>query len=312
MERWLVFMLVLAFGLPDPLAAQTDSLRDVFPLATGNQWTYRYFTLMEMWPAGNPVETRTDSGSVTYTITGSVNSSDSTRWEFQVARDLTRHQILYPLFGDPHDTTYPIRDNSTFELIERHEGQHQLYRNEDAGSIHLDVFPFTRDFTDTTLIYRYRRVGVGDTVAFRSAPYPETRSVFTFQQGVGLFRFRYNSGTIDVFDTVHHYLLNSVIVSADGGSTAFQPNGFCLFQNYPNPFNPTTTIQYVIPVGTYGRTSLRVFDLLGREVVTLVNETKQPGEHTVHFNASALSSGVYFYWLEAGRYVDVKKLIVLQ
>jgi hypothetical protein len=308
MKRWFAFMIMCALGSSISLTAQTDSLVDVFPLAVGNQWVYRYFTLTEVWPAGDPVETRTDSGRVTYDVSGTVNSPDSTRWQFHVTRDLTRHQILY--FGIPRDTTYPIRDSSSFELIERHQGQHQLYRNEDAGAIHLDVFPFTRNFTDTTLVYRYRRVGVGDTVAFRSTYYPNARSVFTFRQDIGLVRFRYNSGTMDVYDTAHHYLLNSIITSTEGGSTAFRPDGFRLFQNYPNPFNPVTTLHFTID--NRQLTVLKVYDLLGREVTALVNEVKQPGAYTVQWDASAAPSGMYFCRLQAGGLVDVKKLILLR
>jgi hypothetical protein len=90
------------------------------------------------------------------------------------------------------------------------------------------------------------------------------------------------------------------------------PATFKLAQNYPNPFNPTTTIRYEIPGGTYGHTSLRVYDIMGREVATLVNETKEAGSYQVTFNASKLASGVYFYKLQAGNYTSVKKLLLLK
>jgi hypothetical protein len=85
---------------------------------------------------------------------------------------------------------------------------------------------------------------------------------------------------------------------------------FSLSQNYPNPFNPSTTIQYRTP--NKGHITLKVFDVLGREVATLVNEVKQPGAYTVQFDGSGLASGVYFYRLQAGSVVDVKKLIRLR
>jgi hypothetical protein len=75
------------------------------------------------------------------------------------------------------------------------------------------------------------------------------------------------------------------------------PTQFTLEQNYPNPFNPSTRIQFTIPVGTYGFTSLRVYDLLGREVATLVDGVLEPGFKTVQFDGSGLSSGMYFYRL---------------
>jgi hypothetical protein len=88
------------------------------------------------------------------------------------------------------------------------------------------------------------------------------------------------------------------------------PDGFALSQNYPNPFNPTTEIGFRI--GDYGLVTLKVLDVLGREVVTLVNEEKTAGAYTVRWDASGVASGVYFYRLEAGSFVESKKLVLLQ
>jgi hypothetical protein len=87
------------------------------------------------------------------------------------------------------------------------------------------------------------------------------------------------------------------------------PSRFDLFQNYPNPFNPTTVITYQIPVG--GAVSLKVFDLLGKEIATLVNEIKGPGIYNVEFNAAGLSSGIYFYQFRVGNFIQTKKMIKL-
>jgi hypothetical protein len=83
-----------------------------------------------------------------------------------------------------------------------------------------------------------------------------------------------------------------------------------LSQNYPNPFNPSTNIQFSIVRRQL--TIVKVFDVLGREVATLVNEVKEPGTYTVQFNASSLASGVYFYRLQAGDFVQTKKLVLLK
>jgi len=90
------------------------------------------------------------------------------------------------------------------------------------------------------------------------------------------------------------------------------PCSFSLAQNYPNPFNPTTSIQYAIPVGTYGRTSLRVYDVLGREVATLVNEVREPGSYKVSWDASNVASGVYYYRLTAGANTATRKLLLMR
>ena len=85
---------------------------------------------------------------------------------------------------------------------------------------------------------------------------------------------------------------------------------YALSQNYPNPFNPTTQIDYSIPVGEY--VSLKVFNILGAEVATLLSAHKEAGSHSVSFDAIGLPSGVYFYRLKAGSYVETKKLTLLK
>ena len=85
---------------------------------------------------------------------------------------------------------------------------------------------------------------------------------------------------------------------------------YALFDNYPNPFNPTTTIKYSLPEA--GLVSLKVYDILGKEVATLVNENKTAGSYSVEFDASKLSSGIYFYKLSSGQFTSVKKLILMK
>ncbi|MEW6507331.1 MAG: N-acetylmuramoyl-L-alanine amidase [Bacteroidota bacterium] len=88
------------------------------------------------------------------------------------------------------------------------------------------------------------------------------------------------------------------------------PKEYSLIQNYPNPFNPTTTISYSIPQPEF--VSLKVFDLLGREVATLVNEAKSPGNYKVKFDGSNLPSGVYLYRMQAGKFSESRKLMLLK
>ncbi len=102
---------------------------------------------------------------------------------------------------------------------------------------------------------------------------------------------------------------NPFIVMSSLDETSAQST-FSLSHNYPNPFNPTTTIKYHAPAG--GFVSLKVFDVLGREVVTLVNDQKEPGNHFVMFDAGKFTSGVYFYRLQAGGFVQTRKLLLLR
>jgi hypothetical protein len=88
------------------------------------------------------------------------------------------------------------------------------------------------------------------------------------------------------------------------------PKTFSLSQNYPNPFNPTTVISYQLPV--ISKVTLKLYDVLGREVAMLVNEEQSAGWKEVQWNASGVSSGIYFYRLQTGSFVDVKKMMVLK
>ena len=85
---------------------------------------------------------------------------------------------------------------------------------------------------------------------------------------------------------------------------------FELSQNYPNPFNPSTKISYTL--GFKSVTRLSVYDILGREVAVLVNEIQNEGSHEVTFTGNNLSSGIYFYKLEAGQYSQIKKMILIK
>jgi len=114
---------------------------------------------------------------------------------------------------------------------------------------------------------------------------------------------------LSVYDTIRVYGL-----TVDVNETPNTPATYSLSQNYPNPFNPSTVISYQLPVS--GVVSLKIYDILGREVSTLVNEEKPAGRYEVNFpatgGASSLASGVYFYQIKAGSFVQTKKMILLK
>ena len=114
-----------------------------------------------------------------------------------------------------------------------------------------------------------------------------------------------NDGTID--DSM--FVKNQATNVEDEGSL-LSPDSYNLAQNYPNPFNPVTTIKYSIPES--GNVSLKVYDILGNEVASLVNEEKGPGVYSVTFDASKLSSGVYLYKLQAGSFTESKKMLLMK
>jgi len=114
-------------------------------------------------------------------------------------------------------------------------------------------------------------------------------------------RYSYRLKQIDYNGNYKYFdLQNEVVVGV--------PAKFALMQNYPNPFNPVTRINYELPITNY--VSIKIFDISGKEVAQIVNEVKQAGYYSVSFNASALSSGTYFYKLTTDNFSDVKKMVV--
>jgi hypothetical protein len=122
-------------------------------------------------------------------------------------------------------------------------------------------------------------------------------------------RWWYRLRQMDLGNSVHY----SEPVPVDivtGVKEAPVPTAFVLHQNYPNPCNPSTTIKYELPRASY--VTLTVYDVLGREVATLVNGIEEPGYKSVQWDASGVASGIYFYRLQAGDFVATKKLLLIR
>ena len=222
-------------------------------------------------------------------------------------------------FGRIDDST-PSRD-TTFMV--RNVGF-----SEDSLYVNLDYVNVTPD-SAIAVSPKAFALARGDSAGVTFTVRPPLLALGYYNAAV-LITSRFGSGQTEFSKLMLFQKVSPVdVAEADG-----LPTEFALEQNYPNPFNPSTTIQFAIPVGTYGRTSLRVYDVLGREVATLVNEVKQPGTYTVQFDArlrsknsggqvSGLTSGVYFYRLQArlspkdvggraGSFVQTRKLLLLR
>lgn len=138
----------------------------------------------------------------------------------------------------------------------------------------------------------------------------ETEAAFTFD-------VKYNIGNAEA-DTIEFIITNnkSVFLTKQFILQYTLPTEFKLEQNYPNPFNPTTKIRFSIPnVGmglALSTITLKVYDILGNEIATLINEQKAPGYYEMDFNASNYASGVYIYRLQSGNFISIKKMMVLK
>lgn len=126
------------------------------------------------------------------------------------------------------------------------------------------------------------------------------------------------AGTVqlDIFDLnsdEHLFLdVNFYAGMVDISKDIIKPNQFLLFPAYPNPFNPVTTIRFNIPVKTQHATTLKLFDVNGRPIKSLVNRVLQAGQHEIEWSASGIPSGVYFAELVSGNYRQVQKLVLMK
>jgi len=123
-----------------------------------------------------------------------------------------------------------------------------------------------------------------------------------------IFADEYKGWAVGNYGIILHTISGGITTINDSSTSI--PKHFLLNQNYPNPFNPTTTIKYQIPQA--GFVSLKVYDMLGKEVAILVNEEKPVGSYEVEFNGSRIPSGIYFYQLQSGSFVETKKLILVK
>jgi len=144
--------------------------------------------------------------------------------------------------------------------------------------------------------------GVSNTDGIASYPYP----LPDYPLGVFAALDDDNAVAIVGWDKIFENIFPATGVE-DESST---PENIELFQNYPNPFNPSTSIQYEISSNQF--VSLKVYDVLGNEIVTLVNEEKPAGTYEVEFDATELTSGIYFYKLTAGPFIQTNKMVLLR
>jgi len=191
--------------------------------------------------------------------------------------------------------------------------------NANPYALHSMVY-FASYWVGDTLLYRMLSTNTIENLFTNDGTVPEPTTTFLSRSPVTI-----NAGDSTVVwlvyaigdkkDSIYKYIneaeakYQTLITSVDENETKI-PAGFSLSQNYPNPFNPTTCIKYALSNNEF--VTLKVFDPLGKEVATLVNEVKPAGYYQIEFNAAKLPSGIYFYKLQAGNFVETKKMILIK
>ena len=208
-----------------------------------------------------------------------------------------------------------------------------------ANSVSYDTVKIVGDAADDTNFNRYGMYqgSGGDSVTYLIPTLPNTEYRITAQVCYQTVKTELvdhirpiNNGDINRFVSMYDALpnipfimkqevLDIITTGVEDGNSSVKE--FSLEQNYPNPFNPSTTIRYTIPDVIAIRqlpekqsqfVSLKVYDVLGNEVATLIDEYKPAGNYEVEFSANGLTSGIYFYKLQAGNYSETKKMLLMK
>jgi len=158
----------------------------------------------------------------------------------------------------------------------------------------------------SSILYKYQNGGVTDTLAAIGNMQTGYLVASVFQDP------RYYTGAFGpvIRAVIGWVQLNGGVITGNNSISSVVPETYRLEQNYPNPFNPTTNLKFSIT--KQGLVSLKVFDILGKEVSTLVNEVMRPGVYEFNFNAGNLSSGTYFYRLEVNGFIQTKKMQLIK
>jgi hypothetical protein len=292
-----LFLLVYQRGLPANTPSQPNSGRKtshqaavftdssgLFPLNTGNLWQLRDSTFNHFLESEVVGDTTLWNGE-TYAIVDGYGAGFGGRYVRQEGSRLliyyaydSAEVAIYDFAAEPGDTIGVLGD-FTIVLGEKYP-----------------VEFYGRTLTEWTFcVYFAEWITVIDSIGLYRVSYEPGVLIYDFQGAI--------------IDGVQYGTITGVVESPSA------PMRAQLSQNYPNPFNPSTTIAYA--VGSLSGLSgaevvLKVYDLLGREVATLVNGKQEPGRHTVVWDATGQPSGVYFYRLRAGNFVETRNLLLLR
>ncbi len=278
--------------------------QDFFPMHVGDLWQYVYYDHNEqnyVYPTEKIVKDTMALGH--------------------------RYFVRYRYW--PHNNTtyeillgyYRVDSEGVLRVLDVDDRNWNGIKDEELLGDSLDVLPetsylsFTSVYPDSHIVRDTLWRVIGDDTLF-------TRKIFVisgeqfYTDKIGLTMiWPDQSEAVNLTGAIINGVTYGTLVGFNDESDAGKPAKVELEQNYPNPFNPTTTINYAIPsVETRHALSLQliVYDALGRKVATLVNKKQSPGKYSVQFDGSNLGSGIYFYRLQAGKYSQTRKMILMK
>ena len=290
-------ILLAEFPLPSAAQTQYTTPAEAFPLAIGNKWYYRHhdeistfgvYTLYRTVSITREIiDTTADGTRLVRVLNHTTLEADTDHWSY------TGVVLSSP---DPGGTTFSFFTTVLWEPSNNPLGY-------TSGVIHL----FGNDYVSWTFKYG------------TSNPHGGSQTLVAGASGLGIVTMVDASSESGITYTYREDLQGVCLGGVVRGDTAVirtavdpgseLPAHAGLEQNYPNPFNPSTTIRYAL--SHRARASLVVFNPLGQKVATLVDEIQEPGYHSVRFDGGSLASGMYFYRLQAGEFVQTRKLCLV-
>jgi hypothetical protein len=213
------------------------------------------------------------------------------------------NRYVYVNWSDNGDTTHTVTMNSNLTLTANYKAQYRLVINSSIGNT------FGDNYYDSNTTAQFR---------VNSRIFIFNGTSYTFRGWLGNGQGSYTSPDSTGNDSAVSVVMANPIVetarwTAPIGINALGteiPKEYKLYQNFPNPFNPQTNINFDITKA--GNVKIIIYDLLGRDVETLVNMELNPGRYNVDFDGSAFASGLYFYRITAGEFVDIKKMLIVK
>ena len=339
-EYWADSVMVLSDCYIYTYDASGHNLTKVYEIWNNGRWTkitsdtYTYDTsgneltdLLEFW-SGDQV-TASFRDTYTYDVRGDKLSDFEEQWNnglwtnywiFTFTYDAQGNELselsLY-WTGDQwtnKDSTIYTYDANGHELTELNE----MWSNDQWTNSDLYTYTYNESGHELSWIYKYWSDGQWANADRSMYTYDANENLVSFSSAVWVVSvWTPSPGVVQISNGVNgieSYEADSISIIYRHANIPCEqisvPSIFILFQNYPNPFNATTTINYDVLRQTI--VNIKVYDILGREVATLVNETESTGNYTATFNAINLASGVYFYRLQAGAFTQTKKMLVLK
>ena len=308
MKTLLLFIMSAGF-----ISAQTDTLTEAlkyYPLQNGNYWEYANYSYQII-----PYEV--DSSFHSLEVTGDTLLSNNRSYKILTKKNIPFDGYISKTYERIDSTTacvYRYTDDPLFTDNEYLVDSLLADSGEYFGGSYTG-FTSNQGIFLTLCLDKYEDSVLSNPTEVREledeSGIPATNLLFA--KGLGFINA--SSCEFSCGSTVLRY---AIIDSAEygtqitgvGDESSDKPESFILFQNFPNPFNPVTKINYVLPHPGY--VTLKVYDVLGNEIKTLINEEKNSGRYEVSFDGTSMASGVYFYTLRAGDFVQCRKMLLIK